>query len=202
MEKTQIKNEINSMIDAEIAKIENGDRNESNVAKMTYLKIVASSIIESLPRIGSSREKDEEIMRWRYACNEIKWLETLLMQGQTIAVQNRISEIKALEKSNPKQFADQLQELEILKLYRDVIKANYYKNIANYEEMMKERKQVESDGINVSDLKLSAKDIISNVKKLDDEAKMLFWEEYFKVAGEHIYSTEKAQAFSASMMGE
>lgn len=202
MENNKVKNELNSLINAEIAKIENGDRNESNVAKMTYLKIVASSIIESLPRIGSSREKDEEVMRWRYACNEIKWLETLLMQGQTIAVQNRISEIESLENSNPAQFAKLLKELEILKLYRDVVKANYYKSISNYEEMMKERKQVESDGINVSDLKLSAKDIISNVKKLDDEAKMLFWEEYFKVAGEHIYSNEKAQTFSAGMMGE
>ena len=202
MDINQTKKEILAMINAESAKIKNGARNESNVMKLAYLNIISNGIIESLPRIGSSREKDEEVMRWRYAQNEIKWIEALLMQGQSIAVQERIDEIKELEKADPKKFKALSEELEILTLYRDVVKAGYYSRIAGYEDIMKERKQIEDMDISVLDLQLSAKEIVSSLESINEDARIIFWEDYFKHAGKHIYSPEKAQEFSANMMGQ
>ena len=202
MDANQTQNEMKAMIDAEIEKINNGARNESNVMKLAYLNIMSEGIMDALPRIGNSREKDEEVMRWRYAQNEIKWVETLLMHGKTIAVQERIDEIKALEKADPRKFSAQAKELEILTLYRDVIKANYYRNLADYEQIMKERKQLEDMDISVIDLQMSGKDIVSSLKGFSEKIQSLFWEEYFKYAAEHIYTNKQAQKFSERMMGQ
>ena len=51
---------MNEIIRAELAKIEKGSRNEGNLLKYIYLTMRAEEIIENLPRIGSSRAKDEE----------------------------------------------------------------------------------------------------------------------------------------------
>lgn len=194
--------EIESMINSEICKIENDERNESNLAKLTYLQVVSNGIINLIPKIGNSNDKEGELLRWRYAQNECRWLEALLLQGKTIAVQNRIGEIEILENSNSAKKSEHSEELEMLKFYKDMVKLNYYQSISNYEEIMKERRYIESTDINLDDLQISSRQIIENVKKLDKEASMIFWEKYFKLAADHIYSLENTKDILEKMMGE
>ena len=104
MENHQIQNEINSMINTEIAKIESGSKNENYLAKLPHLTMKKLEIEEALPRIGSSRDKDEILMQWCYISNEIKWLTTLLLQSKTIALQNKVQEIEEVGRVDKKQF--------------------------------------------------------------------------------------------------
>ena len=202
MENHQIQKEINLMIETEIAKIQAGNRNENYLARIAYLTIKKHEIEESLPRIGSSRDKDEILMQWCYISNEIKWLTTLLLQSKTIAIQNKVQEIEEIGKVDKKQFNLRDSEYRNLIMQRDVTRKTYYQYIADFDEMMRKRKELESMGIDMSEFKISGQDIAKQAKLLNEEKKMAFWQEYFKLAGEYIFVSDKKNEPSASSFGE
>ncbi len=195
--------EMNEIIRAELAKIEKGSRNEGNLLKYIYLTIRAEEIIENLPRIGSSRAKDEETYRWRYASNEAKWAETLVLQGKSIDLQRIVSLIEDLERVAPTKFSEKQAELEELRIQRDFTRANYYMKIADYERIMKERKEIEAMDFDLSDLKISVAEIAKLVKGMKEENKIAFWKKYFEAAAEYIVSAEAAEKeLKGSTFGE
>lgn len=195
--------EMNEIIRAELAKIEKGSRNEGNLLKYIYLTMRAEEIIENLPRIGSSRAKDEETYRWRYASNEAKWAETLVLQGKSIDLQRLVSLIEDLERVAPAKFAEKQAELEELRIQRDFTRANYYMKIADYERIMKERKEIEAMDFDLSDLKISVAEIAKLIKGMKEENKIAFWKKYFEAAAEYIVSAEAAEKeLKGSIFGE
>lgn len=192
----------NELINAEIAKIEGGSRNERELLEYLYLDVKSASILESLPRIGSSRDKDEEIYRWRYAEDKKTLLAWPLMQRRAASLDMKIKKLQDLERVDGEKFAKILPELEKMKMERDILKAEYYGIIAKYDEIVKRCKTIEDLNIYLNDLQLKADDILKVIKDLSEEELAIFWKSYFESKEKFIGSETPVPTYVGGGLGE
>ena len=181
------------MISAEVQNIEAGNRNEGNLLKLVFLSAFKTELENSWPRMNGSRDKEESQYIWRAVSNEIKWLQTLLFQGKSI---DMTSDVDSLKTSN-----GDAQQIEELKLQRDITKASFYKGVGDYDRYIKEQTEFKRDGLYDFKIDLSAKEILEIVKTLSEDEKLAFWLEYFKAADKFIY-VPQAKTSGAGQMGE
>ena len=193
MKKLENMTSADEMIGAEVQKINAGNRNESNLLKFVFLSEFKKALENSWARINSSRDKEESQYIWRAVSNEIKWLKTLLLQGKSIAM---TSDIDALKTS-----VNGKQQIEELTFQRDMVKADYYKGVGDYDRIMKEQAEFKRDGLYDSKIDMKANEILAVVKTFSEEEKLAFWLEYFKNADQLIY-TPQVQTSGKGQMGE
>ena len=193
MKKLENMTSADEMIGAEVQKINAGNRNESNLLKFVFLSEFKKALENSWARINSSREKEESQYIWRAVSNEIKWLKTLLLQGKSIAM---TSDIDALKTS-----VNGKQQIEELTFQRDMVKADYYKGVGDYDRIMKEQTEFKRDGLFDSKIDMKANEILAVVKTFSEDEKLAFWLEYFKNADQLIY-TPQVQTSGKGQMGE
>lgn len=193
MKKFENLESADGMINAEIQKIEAGNRNESNLLKLVFLTEFKKALENSWPRMNSSREKEDSQYVWRAVSNEIKWLKTLLLQGKSIAMTSDIDALKTSMGGN--------QQLEELTFQRDMAKANYYKGVTDYDRIMKEQAEFKRDGLYDDKIEMSAKEILEIVKTFSEEEKLAFWLEYFANADQLIYVSQ-FETNNKGQMGE
>lgn len=67
---------------------------EKSLFMFSYLKDKANEIISNMPRINSSRDKDEECYRWRFANNEALVYELELMNHKINSFKQEIQDRK------------------------------------------------------------------------------------------------------------
>ena len=125
------------MIGAEVQKINAGNRNESNLLRFIFLSELKKELENSWARINSSRDKEESQYIWRAVSNQIKWLRTLLLQGKSIAMTDDISSLERLRKADASKIS--LEDIEELKIQRDMTKADFYRGAEDYDRIMKEQ---------------------------------------------------------------
>lgn len=166
----------------EIEKIVAGDKDACDLALLVYLRMREEAILYGLPRIGSSRDKEEEVYKWRYATNKATWHEMCLLQRKAVVLQDRIDEIEKLKNRNQVAYEAQAGKLAKLKEERDHAKAEFYTNANKYAEIYQQCKHIETLDIDLRDLKLSATDIMEFEKQLNDEERAIFWKKYFDFA--------------------
>ena len=193
MKKFENLESADGMINAEIQKIEAGNRNESNLLKLVFLTEFKKALENSWPRMNSSREKEDSQYVWRAVSNEIKWLKTLLLQGKSIAM---TSDLDALKNSN-----GEAQQIEELKNQRDVTKADFYKGLKDYDRFIEEQKSFKRDDLYDDRIEMSAKDVLEIVKTFNEDEKLAFWLEYFTLADKFIY-VPQSETSGKGQMGE
>lgn len=193
MKKFENLESADGMINAEIQKIEAGNRNESNLLKFVFLTEFKKALENSWPRMNSSRDKEDSQYVWRAVSNEIKWLKTLLLQGKSIAMTSDIDALKTSMGGN--------QQIEELRFQRDMAKADYYKGVTDYDRIMKEQAEFKRDGLYDAKIEMSAKEILEIVKTFSEEEKLAFWLEYFANADQLIYVSQ-FETNNKGQMGE
>ncbi len=193
MKKIENATTADEMIEIEIQKINNGSRNESNLLRLTFLNELKKELENSWARINSSRDREESQYIWRAVHNEINWIETLLLQGKSIAMTR---DIDALRKSQA-----EFPELELLKTQRDMTKASYYQGVNDYERFVKEQEALKRDGLYDSKIDMKPAEILQVVQAFDEDARLAFWLEYFKLADKFIY-TSQIEANGKTQKGE
>ncbi len=193
MKKFENLESADGMINAEIQKIEAGNRNESNLLKLVFLTEFKKALENSWPRMNSSRDKEDSQYVWRAVSNEIKWLKTLLLQGKSIAMTSDIDALKTSMGGN--------QQIEELRFQRDMAKADYYKGVTDYDRIMEEQKSFKRDGLYDDKIEMSAKEILEIVKTFSEEEKLAFWLEYFANADQLIYVSQ-FETNNKGQMGE
>lgn len=186
----------------EIEKIVAGDRDACDLAQLVYLRLREEAILESLPRIGSSRSKDEEIYRWRFATNKAVWHEMCLLQRKYIAIQGKIDEIEKLKNREPETYASKAGLLASLKEERDLAKFEFYQKAGKYADIYNQCKEINGLDIDLADLKISAAEVMEMEKQLKPEEKEMFWAKYFNFASKFTAKSESAPASGKGTMGE
>ena len=181
------------MISAEIQKIDAGNRNEGNLLRLVFLTEFKKAIENSWARMNSSRAKEDSQYTWRAVANQIKWLQTLLLQGKSIAM---TSDLDALKNSN-----GEAQQIEELKNQRDVTKADFYKGLKYYDRFIEEQKSFKRDDLYDDRIEMSAKDVLEIVKTFNEDEKLAFWLEYFTLADKFIY-VPQSETSGKGQMGE
>ena len=181
------------MISAEIQKIDAGNRNEGNLLRLVFLTEFKKALENSWARMNSSRAKEDSQYTWRAVANQIKWLQTLLLQGKSIAM---TSDLDALKNSN-----GEAQQIEELKNQRDVTKEDFYKGLKDYDRFIEEQKSFKRDDLYDDRIEMSAKDILEIVKTFNEDEKLAFWLEYFTLADKFIY-VPQSETSGKGQMGE
>ena len=185
----------------EIEKVMSGNRDACDLVTLVYLRMREEAILESLPRIGNSRDKDEEVYKWRFASNKATWHEMSLLQRKAIAIQDKINEIEKLKHRDSAAYDSKAGVLESLKAERDLAKVEYYQRVSKYEDIYNQCKTINGLGISLEDLKISAPEIIELEKQLNPEEKEIFWKKYFEFAGKFA-APESAPTSGKGTMGE
>ena len=186
----------------EIEKIVAGDRDAYDLAQLVYLRLREEAILESLPRIGSSRSKDEEIYRWRFATNKAVLHEMCLLQRKYIAIQGKIDEIEKLKNRDAAAYESKAGLLAKLKEERDLAKFEFYQKAGKYADIYNQCKEINGLDIDLADLKISAAEVMEMEKQLKPEEKEMFWEKYFNFASKFTAKSESAPASGKGTMGE
>ncbi len=186
----------------EIEKIAAGDKVACDLAQLVYLRLREEAILESLPRIGSSRAKDEEIYRWRFATNKAVWHEMCLLQKKYIAIQGKIDEIEKLKNRDAAAYESKAGLLAKLKEERDLAKADFYQKAGKYADIYNQCKEINGLDISLEDLKISAAEVMEMEKQLKPEEKEMFWKRYFDLASKFTAKDESAPASGKGTMGE
>lgn len=181
------------MISAEIQKIDAGNRNEGNLLRLVFLTEFKKALENSWARMNSSRAKEDSQYTWRAVANQIKWLQTLLLQGKSIAM---TSDLDALKNSN-----GEAQQIEELKNQRDVTKTDFYKGLKDYDRFIEEQESFKRDDLYDDRIEMSAKDILEIVKTFNEDEKLAFWLEYFTLADKFIY-VPQSETSGKGQMGE
>lgn len=186
-------NTADEMIDAEVQKISAGSRNESNLLRLVFLGEVKNEIKNSWARMNSSRDREESQYIWRAISNEMNWLQTLLLQGKSIAMTSDVDKLKELKGTEV--------NIEHLQVQRDMTKASYYQGVKDYDRYAKEQEDFRKDGLVDLRMDMKTNEILEIVKNLNDNEKLAFWLEYFKLADSFIY-TPQTQEVSKAQFGE
>ena len=155
--------------------------NAEDLLKLVYLTAKADEIAEEIPKIGSSRSKDDESFRWRYAANKSAWLEAGLFYRKAAALDKIIYEMQKLEQTNPVRYAMQLENLKTFKAERDELKAYCHSFFAKGDELLHQNACIESYEIYLGDLQLSAIQITEVVEKMDEKTREAFKTLYNKI---------------------
>lgn len=187
-----MKNLDNKAIDIELEKIAIGNNDAIDLMRLTYLSMTGESLLYNFSTLGSSRDKDDELYRWRYAVNSATLQEAYMYQKKAAKIQEIMSKIEELKSTDKVAYESKKGELESLKTQRDEAKAEFYKGIAHYDEIKHQNKQIEGYGISLSDINLSLEDIMMLVKSLVSPGKEAFWSKYFDFAKKFEIKREQA----------
>lgn len=190
-------NNEQNQIEEQILKIKNGSRNEENLFRYAYYAMMQTASADNFARIGSSREKDEEVMRWRYAHNETHWLEAWLLMEKCKGLRARLDRMEAtLNLADDKQ----REIYDEVKHEHDFSKAGYFTRIGEYDQIINERKTINSYGIYLGDLEIDTKTMLKIVEKMPADQVEAIWETYFEFA--KFYGIDLAGSKQPSSMGE
>lgn len=186
-------------VENQVTRIVNGDREAIDLMKLTYLQMLTSAILYNMSTIGSSRDKDDELYRWRYAANSAALYETFMYQKKAAKIERKMGEIQELKNSDKAEYEARLPELEALKQERDLVKAIFYTKIADYDKLKNFNDQIKGYGINFSDIDLSIEEILKLVKTFVSPGKENFWSKY--IENEKKFSIANIKATPANVGG-
>lgn len=176
---------VEDMINAEIAKIEAGYIDESNVLKFAYLNEIVEELAQNWKTFNSSREREEAQYTWRAVSNELNWVETILMESKLKTLYDTISTIESTRKViMPNELL--AQKLVELKNQKNAILMEYADRPFDYEKIVRERQMYKDEGLYDYRADLTPTEIVKVVNELDDEQKIKFWQKYFVLADKYI----------------
>lgn len=165
-------NVTNEMINEEVSKILGGSLNESDLLKLVYLSHKMSGVSQN----STIAKQQKEI----YLSNAMDSLIWPLLQRKVVALDERINEIKKLEKTDNARYLAEKGDIDILKKERDLAKGMYVKILNNLSQM----NSLFDGGKDVS---LNINEVLAALSNLNEEQQKLFWTTYFEEKRNFIY---------------
>ena len=140
--------------------IKNGNENQKKAFMLAYFMAKADEIITNIREIKSSREKDDQCFRWRYAINKADLYDFELMQSRILELTQQIKRADI----NDSKFIKLAAEL-------DRLSNEYDKKTKEIAGIREELKRTEAYDIDLNDLSLFFEKIVELYKKFDEDLK-------------------------------
>ena len=193
--------EMNEKINIELSNITNLSENETNIAKYIYLNMKRCSIENSFARVGSSREKDVETMKWRYVMNEATLMEIALLATKIKNLKKQITRMEnrgRILKGKSTKFNSKLLDLKIA---LNEANLEYYRKSKEKDRVAVERKIIYAyDEINFDELNPTTNNLAKEIEKLEGVQKQRFWLSYFKAADDYMINLDSNKSFATGAM--
>ncbi len=167
-----------------------GDETLESLFMYAYYKVKSAMIMDRFHKISSSRGKDEECYRWRFAENEALLHETQLFAHKVEYLRNKIVEL-----------SEKKQDVTALVIGLDAAKENYDRHFRDIQRIASEKTEFIGYDIDFSDLDLDFQGVKKTFEAMDKESQQKVMACFAGSASNYDITFDNLQP-SGSSMGE
>ena len=167
-----------------------GDETLKSLFMYAYYKVKSAMIMDRFHKISSSRGKDEECFRWRFAENEALLHETQLFSHKVEYLKNKIAEL-----------SQKNHDVTALVIGLDSAKENYDRHFHDIQRIAQEKNELVGYDIDFSDLDLDFQGVKKAFEAMDSEYQQKVMACFAGSASNYDISLSSLQP-SGSSMGE